>query len=392
MISVKEAKQKIEEKVGLLQPKVLPLQKIAGLSLAGDVYAKFDIPAFAQSSMDGYAIRFEDKDLSLSIQSKIAAGDVNSYSISSKQAARIFTGAALPANADTVVMQEKVDVEDGNVLIKDEQLKSGDHVRNRGAEIKSGEIALKANTPVTPAALGFLAAIGIPEAFVYPSPAVTIIITGNELQQPGKELLFGQVYESNSISLDAVLRESGVVTIDILYAEDKPEVVQSTLEKALQKNDLILLTGGISVGDYDFVLQATEKCGVQKHFHKIKQKPGKPLYFGTKENKVVFGLPGNPGSVLTCFYEYVLPALEQMMGKKNLIKKIKATLHSDYSKKAGLTHFLKGFYENGKVMILPSQASFQLRSFATANCLIVLDEDAEDVKEGAEVEVHLLPV
>jgi molybdopterin molybdotransferase len=392
MISVKEAKQKIEEKVGLLQPKVLPLKQMAGLTLAEDVYAKFDIPAFAQSSMDGYAIQFQEKDFLLRIQNKIAAGDGNSYIINSKHASRIFTGAALPANADTVVMQEKVIIEDGAILIKDTNLKKGDYVRNIGAEIKAGEIALKVNSLITPAALGFLAAIGIAEAPVYPMPALSIIITGNELQQPGKELSFGQVYESNSISLAAALREAGIDNIDILYAEDEPGVVTSALEKALKKSDLILLTGGVSVGDYDFVLQATEKCEIQKHFHIIKQKPGKPLYFGTKENKVVFGLPGNPGSVLTCFYEYVLPAVEKMMGKENTIKKIKATLQNAYSKKAGLTHFLKGFYENGNVKILPSQASFQLRSFAKANCLIVLDEEAEAVKESDEVEVHLLPV
>ncbi|MDE3182281.1 MAG: molybdopterin molybdotransferase MoeA [Bacteroidota bacterium] len=392
MISVKEAKQKIEEKVGLLQPQVLPLQQMAGLTLSGDVYAKFDIPAFAQSSMDGYAIQFKEKDLPLRIQNKIAAGDGNSYFLSPGHASRIFTGAALPANADTVVMQEKVIIEDGNIVIKAADLKKGDHVREKGAEIKSAEIALEADTVITPAALGFLAAIGVAEASVYPTPVISIIITGNELQPPGNELLFGQVYESNSVSLATALREAGIDNLDIIYAEDEPEVVTSALNNALTKSDLILLTGGISVGDYDFVLQATVKCGVEKHFHKIKQKPGKPLFFGTKENKVVFGLPGNPGSVLTCFYEYVLPAVEKMTGRGNSIKKIKATLQNTYSKKAGLTHFLKGFYENGNVTILPSQASFQLRSFAKANCLIVFDEETEVVKESDEVEVHLLPV
>ena len=392
MISVKEAKQKIDENVRLLQPKVLPLEQMAGLTLAGDVYAKFDIPAFAQSSMDGYAIQFQEKNIPLRIENKIAAGDGNSYSLSPGHATRIFTGAALPANADTVVMQEKVIIEDGNIVIKDTELQKGDYVRAKGSEIKSAEIALETNTVITPAALGFLAAIGVAKAFVYPTPVVSIIITGNELQSPGKELLFGQVYESNSVSLAAALRQAGIDNINLIYAEDEPEVVTSILEKTLTKSDLILLTGGISVGDYDFVLQATEKCKIQKHFHKIKQKPGKPLFFGTKKNKVVFGLPGNPGSVLTCFYEYVLPAIEKMMGKKNTIKKIKATLQNAYSKKAGLTHFLKGFYENGKVTILPSQASFQLRSFAKANCLIVLDEEVELIKESDEVEVHLLPV
>ncbi len=334
MISVKEAKEKIEGNVALLQPKVLPLQKILGLTLAENVYAKFDIPSFAQSSMDGYAIRFEDKNFPLSVQGKIAAGDSKSYTITKKQSARIFTGAPLPANADTVVMQEKVVVEDGKILIKDEALQQGDYVRNKGTEIKAGDIALKAKTLVTPAAIGFLAAIGIAEVAVYPSLHVSIIITGNELQQPGNELLFGHVYESNSFSLSAALKALGVEEIQILYAEDKPEVVESTLKKALEETDLILLTGGISVGEYDFVLQATENCGIEKQFHKIKQKPGKPLYFGTKDNKVVFGLPGNPASVLSCFYEYVSPAIAKMMGKKNSVKKIKATLQNDYFKES----------------------------------------------------------
>ncbi|HET7115636.1 MAG TPA: gephyrin-like molybdotransferase Glp [Hanamia sp.] len=392
MISVKEAKQKIEEKVGLLQPKVLPLEKVSGLVLAENVYAKFDIPAFEQSSMDGYAFLFEEKDFPLLIQNKIAAGDSNFYTINSKQASRIFTGAPVPKGADTVVMQEKVIVKDGNILIKDIDLQKGNNVRPKGSEIKSGALALPKNTSLTPAALGFLAAIGIAEVPVFPAPKVSIIITGNELQKPGNELLPGQVYESSSISLSAVLKECGIVDIDILYAADEAETVQSTLKIALEKSDFILLTGGISVGDYDFVLPATEHCGIEKHFHKIKQKPGKPFYFGTRGDKVIFGLPGNPGSALTCFYEYVLPALAQMMNKKNSIQKIEAILQNAYSKNTGMTHFLKGFYEVGKVTILPAQASFQLSSFAQANCLIVINEETEEVKAGAKVEVHLLPI
>jgi len=342
--------------------------------------------------MDGYAIRFAVKNFPLCVHNKIAAGDCNSYSITSNQAARIFTGAPLPANADTVVMQEKVIVEDAKVLIKDDALQKGDYVRYIGSEIKAGDVALEAKTLVTPAAVGFLAGIGVAQVSVYPSPRVSIIITGNELQQPGNELLFGQVYESNSFSLLAALKALGVEEIQILNAEDETDVIESALKKALKESDLILFTGGVSVGDYDFVLQAAENCGIEKQFHKIKQKPGKPLYFGTTGTKVIFGLPGNPASVLTCFYEYVSPAISKMTGKKNSVKKIKATLQNDYSKKAGMTHFLKGFYENEKVHALSAQASFQLRSFATANCLIVIGEEEQTVKTGEEIEVHLLPV
>lgn len=391
MISVNEAKEMIEKNVGLVPPKVLPLQETRGLTLAENVYAKFDIPLFAQSSMDGYAFVFEEKDFPLTVQNEIAAGDNKQYSISTKQAARIFTGAPLPQGANTVVMQEKVKVEDGKLFIQDNDLQEGNYVRGKGAEIKSGDLALSEKTVLTAPALGFLAGIGIAEINVFPAPKVGIIITGNELQKPGKPLSFGQVYESNSVSLSAALQQAGIMDISILNATDEPGIVESTLKNALEENGVILLTGGISVGDYDFVLDATQKCGVVQHFHKIKQKPGKPLYFGTIGNKLVFGLPGNPASVLTCFYEYVLPALAQMMQKKNSVKKIKAILQNDYVKKPGMTHFLKGSYDDEQVSILTSQASFQLNSFAQANCLIVLDEEVENVKRGTRVEVHLLP-
>ncbi len=388
MISVTEAKQKINVKVRLLQPAILPLQEISGLMLAENVYAKFDIPSFHQSSMDGYAIRYQEKGLPLEITNTIAAGDGKLYKISSKQTARIFTGAPLPQGADTVVMQEKVIIKNNKLIIKDSGLQKGNNVRKRGIEIKKGKLALPTNTLLTPAAIGYLASIGIAEALVFPAPKACIIITGNELQMPGKPIFDGQVYDSNSFSLSAALRQCGIHDIDILYAHDEIEIALSTLKKALEKNDIILLTGGVSVGDFDFVLEATEKCGVIKHFHKIKQKPGKPLYFGTLQNKVIFGLPGNPGSALTCFYEYVLPAVKKMMNQKNSIQKIKAFLQNDYSKSPGMTHFLKGFYENGKATVLPSQASFQLSSFALANCLIVVDEKKEIVKKGEEIEVH----
>ncbi|MGN6602116.1 MAG: molybdopterin molybdotransferase MoeA [Ginsengibacter sp.] len=391
MISVKEAKEKIAENVGSLQPKVLPLEQANGLVLAEPVSAKFDIPSFRQSSMDGYAFRFCDKKLPLEIHNKIAAGDSSSYSILEKEAARILTGAALPEHADTVVMQEKVSVKDDKVLIHDEHLKEGDFVRQIGSEIKAGQVALEKGIILQPATIGFLAAIGINEVCVYPSPIVTEIITGNELQPPGTELSFGKVYDSNSYSLSAALKVAGIEKIKIAYAEDKPEAVEDILKTALDESDLVLLTGGVSVGDYDFVVEAAENCGVTKHFHKIKQKPGKPLYFGTKDEKVIFGLPGNPGSVLTCYYEYVLLAIEKMTNKASALKKQKAILQNDYSKKAGLTHFLKGTYEEGKVKMLSSQASFQLRSFAIADCLIVVEEDTETLKEGDEVEVHLIP-
>jgi molybdopterin molybdotransferase len=244
---------------------------------------------------------------------------------------------------------------------------------------------------LSPGAVGFLAALGISSVSVFRKPSISIIITGNELQQPGEELLFGQVYESNSFMLKAALQQLHFNDTSILYADDNPEHLTSTLKSALDSSDIVLLCGGISVGDYDFVLQSTLDCGVEKLFHKVKQRPGKPLYFGKKENKMVFGLPGNPSSVLTCFYEYVIEALSGMTHKPSPVQMIQASLANDFKKAPGLTHFLKGFREDGLVTALNAQESYRLSSYAKANCLIRMEENETEYPKDSVVEVHLLP-
>jgi molybdopterin molybdotransferase len=393
MISVTEAKKIISENVTLLTPVSLPLQLSAGLTLAEDVYASVDIPAFPQSSMDGYAFSFNDweKNKQLKIVGEVAAGSNEIFTLASGNAARIFTGAAVPTGADTVIMQEKIKAINGKLIIEDESIKAGNNVRPKGSEIKAGALALEKGNILSPAAIGFLAGIGIAAVQVYPNPSISIIITGNELQQPGHPLAYGEVYESNTFALKAVLQQLHIENIQILYATDKPEIVTDTLGKALGQSDVILLTGGISVGDYDFVLQAATECGVGKLFHKIKQRPGKPLYFGKKGSKLVFGLPGNPSSVLTCFYQYVIPALEKLSKRKTGLRVLKIPLSKSFQKNTGLTHFLKGFYDGKTAAPLDAQESFRLSSFAKANCLIQIDEEITSCNEGELVDVYLLP-
>ncbi len=393
MISVSEAKKIIDENVNSLQQATLSLQDSGGLILAEDIYATTDIPAFPQSSMDGYAFSFEGwkKNKKLKIKGEIAAGSNETFTLLSENAVRIFTGAALPADADTVVMQEKTRIENGELIIEDETLQLGTSVRPRGSEIKVGDLALAKETVLSPAAIGFLAGVGVAQTNVYPNPSITIIITGNELQQPGSALQDGQVYESNSFALKAALRQLQIDKTQILYAADKPAIVTDALQRALAQSDVVLLTGGISVGDYDFVLQAANECGVEKLFHKIKQRPGKPLYFGKRENKLVFGLPGNPSSVLTCFYQYVIPALEKLSKRKISLQTVTAPLSKSFQKNTGLTHFLKGFYDGKTAMPLDAQESFRLSSFANDNCLIQINEEITSLKEGELVDVYLLP-
>lgn len=391
MITVSEAKSIIAENVKSLSPVELPLSDAAGHTLAVDVISNLDIPPFPQSAMDGYAIIFDDKK-EFFIRGEMAAGTSEQFTIQNGEAARIFTGAPLPAGADTVVMQEKVTVDEGKIFINDEKLSQGNNVRNKGAEIQEGTLAMSGNSYLSPAAVGFLASIGVEKVSVFPFPSVSIIVTGNELQIPGEKLAYGKVYESNSFSLRAALQKAGVKEINILQAIDNLRVLSDKLEEALQKSDVVLLTGGVSVGDYDFVIEASKACGVQQLFHKIKQRPGKPLFFGMKQDKLVFGLPGNPSSVLNCYYNYVLPSLEILSRRKNSVQIISARLTNNYIKKAGLTHFLKGHFQDGSVTVLSGQESFKLSSFAQANCLIRLEEEGTNYVANEMVEVLLLPL
>jgi molybdopterin molybdotransferase len=394
MISVAEAREIIQANVRILGAVQCPLSEAAGLTLAEDVYATRDIPSFPQSSMDGYALSFNSwtANKEITIEGEAAAGDSISFELGSNQAARIFTGAAIPSGADTVVMQEKTRIENGKLIIEDEKLRQGTNVRPQGSEIKAGNLALAKGTPLTPAAIGFLAGIGISSVRVYPNPAVAIIVTGDELQQPGNPLQYGQVYDCNSFSLTAALSLMNIRNVVVERAEDDLHELNTVLTRTIETSDIVLLAGGVSAGDYDFVTQAAMSCGVRKLFHKVKQRPGKPLFFGTKENKPVFGLPGNPSSVLTCFYLYVIPALELLTKRSVSLPSIETQIAKTYKKDAGLTHLIKGYFDGKVATPLDAQESYRMRSFAGANCLIQLDEELTDCTKGSLVKVHLLPV
>ena len=392
MIPVSEARRLVRENTSRLGAALMPLEQALGLSLAEDVASPIDIPAFPQSSMDGYAFALES--LSghggLKVIGTLAAGTDLPMRLQSGEAARIFTGAPLPEGADTVAMQEKC-TRDGDLLRIEETPSKGANVRLPGTEAARGAVALAAGQTLTPAAIGFLSGLGLTEARVYPTPSVSILVTGDELQEPGRPLRFGQVYESNSRSLTAALRMMGVGRIRKAVCPDDRETLRETLETELEASDLVLLTGGVSVGDYDFVAGAAEACGVEKVFHRVRQKPGKPLFFGVRQGKPVFGLPGNPASVLTCFYEYVTLALDEMSARKQTLRTSHAKLMHAVRKPAGLTHFLKARHEDGTVTVLDGQESYKLNAFAMSDCLVVLDEETTACEAGTIVQIHHLP-
>jgi molybdopterin molybdotransferase len=403
MISVTEAKEIIKSKIGRLTSIIKPIDEAVGFILDQDIFSQINVPSFVQSSMDGYAFAFESiKHFSvLEITELIQAGASKQSVISKNNAVRIFTGAPLPEGADTVLMQEKAIIENGALVVAGLEIEKGLNARPIGADIQKGALALQKGTLLTPASIGFLASIGICEVAVIKKPTVQIILTGNELQALGNELNFGQIYESNSHTLKAALHQVGMHDVEIKSVEDDLNAITNAVRKALEKFDLILMTGGVSVGDYDFVLKATKANNIDQLFHKIKQKPGKPLYLGMNGEKVICGLPGNPSSVLSCFYNYVLLVLDQLSGTQLLLPQVKAIVSNDYKKPIGLTHFLKGKFEmieelNNtnpyyQVTILDGQESFKMNSFALANCFIELPEEATVVNAGEEVLLTLFP-
>lgn len=395
MITVEEAKSIILNTIFQLT-EIITIKTIDSLSynLAEDTYSPLDLPPFNQSNVDGYAVKFSDKENnSWNVISEIKAGDNTTIELNEGEAIRIFTGAMVPENASCVIMQEKVTRTKNNISCDNTQLKNGEHIRLKGSQIKTGELALKKNTLVNPSVIGFISALGLAEIKVYRQPKISLIITGNELQQPGTLLEQGKVYESNSSSLSSALTTMGLKIQKTFFVKDDKESLAKTTNLALQDADLLLISGGISVGDYDFVNEVLKENNTTTLFYKIAQKPGKPLFFGKNNSTYIFGLPGNPASALTCLYEYVYPSLRKLQGRNELfLTTIKLPVEQDIPKKKGLANFLKATASSTGVLSLEGQESFKIRSFADANAFIYLPLEKENIKAGDIVEVHLLPV
>ena len=389
MISVAEAKRKIIENCPA--PKIIqvPLAGAGGFVLAENLFAPMDAPHYNQSAMDGYAFAYNDWDRKsgLDVIGEVQAGNTFKAGIKPMQALRIFTGAAVPPSADTVVIQENVQREDNVIFIKDPNLLKGNNVRIAGSQTKKADLVLQKGHLLTPASIALLAGLGISYVHVFSLPSVSIIATGKELLKHGECLVEGKIYESNSFGLNAVLHQMGIFPSSIQIVDDNETEICRAINNQLHV-DILLITGGVSVGDYDFVIAALKKCAVKTIFHKVKQKPGKPLFFGTCNQSLVFGLPGNPASVLTCFYEYVAEAIK-CYTQNQFFNISWMPLSKSFSKKAGLTFFHKGKIFHNKIEILDSQESYKMNSFALADGIIELEEPKEKFEQNEMVRVRV---
>ncbi|MER3447370.1 MAG: hypothetical protein C4291_11265 [Candidatus Dadabacteria bacterium] len=403
MISVEEAQRLILENTNVLEPVEIPMTESEGLVLAEDIISPLDLPYFTNSAMDGYALKSRDtkganegSPISLRIVGTIQAGDYPNFSIRDKEATKIMTGAPLPEGADSVLMVEYTEEEEGIVKIK-RSVSPGENVRYKGEEIKKGEIALEKETTISPAAMGFIAELGIKSIKVYRKPRVAFLITGEEVVGFDEEPRPGKIRDTNSIMLRSVLSREKAESLSLGRVKGEINNIEERLRNGLRWCDALIVTGGVSIGDYDYVKDALRNMGVEGIFWRIAQRPGGPMFFGRRNGTLIFGLPGNPASTLVCFYEYVRPALRKMAGKKDVfLIEIEATLLEEIRKRPdSKTYFLRGLLEkkDGSFYVKSrgTQGSHILRSFALSNCLIIVPGYVTHIPEGSRVNVHLIP-
>lgn len=387
MISVQQAKAIVNNNIPPSKLIELPLLEALNFCLAKDIFSEINMPPFRQSAMDGFALNMHDS-LSYQLIGEIKAGDSHKIDLKPGEAVKIFTGAAVPDSANAVMQVEKTTISNEILELK-ESVPFEANIRPLGEQIRKDEIALAKGNILNAAAIGFLAGLGITTVSVYRKPNVGILVTGNELVKPGNPLEFGKIYESNAIMLHAALLDSGFKNCTTYNVDDDFLNTKNSIEKALQENDILLISGGISVGDYDFVEEALKSLEVETLFYKVNQKPGKPLLVGKKEEKLIFALPGNPAASLTCFYIYVKPVLEQISGlskDENFI--LQKELDHDYAVNNTRSQFLKANFINNEVTVLSHQASSMLNTFAHSNCLIHLPEGNYELKKGSKVDFY----
>jgi len=379
-----------------------PLEEACFLVAAEDIIARQAYPYFSYSSMDGYAVHSgdlagasADKPVTLPLAGEIRAGTEKRPVLPPGQAMRIMTGGPVPEGCDAVVQREDVGEGEESVTFYG-PVAEGNFINREGEEVARGDILWRAGEMLTPAAVGLLATHGVSSAAVYPAPSVFVLTTGDELVAPGRPRSYGQVYDSVTPMLAAAFRAAGIDRITSRRCKDDPGSLHDILTRALAESDMVVTVGGVSMGDYDFVGDAAERAGVEKVFWKVRQKPGKPLYFGTKADRLLFGLPGNPAAALACFHLYILPVLRRTMGFSTTGPEWRnGVLAQEMENETDRTNFLRvvARKDNRGGYLLEQagrQSSYMLNSFSRANALARLPPGP--LKLGAGETVQFTPL
>ena len=396
-LSFEQARDRIQQNVDSLKGKrCVSIREALGRVLADDVCSPMNVPPFINSAMDGYAINAKDisdsNETSLKVIGKSFAGRPFDGAIQTGECVRIMTGAVVPQGADTVVMQEHAKV-DGDTIKIGAEHKKGQNVRHPGDDFSTGDIIIKTGERLSPAKLGLLASVGITEFNIIRTPVVAFFSTGDELKGVGQTLQPGDIYDSNRYILFGMLKKMGVECIDMGVIPDVKQQIELTLKEAASIADVVITSGGASVGEADYIKEILDEIG-EVNFWKIAMKPGKPLAFGKINNTLFFGLPGNPVSAIATFYQFVQPSIKLLEGEKadNSLR-LTARCLSKLKKRPGRKDFQRGILktdENNELVVDTTgvQGSHMLSSMSKANCFIVLDTDAGDIEAGIEVEVQ----
>ena len=379
----------------LTELECVPIRSALRRVIGEQIRSAIDVPGHANSAMDGYAIRGEDIPSSGTKDFKLIgcawAGRPLPARVGLNECARIMTGAVMPAPADTVVIQEHVQAA-GDVITIDANQKINQNVRLAGEDIAKNAVVFKPGKFLQPADIGLLASLGIGTVKVYRQPRVAFFSTGDELVAIGSPLKPGQIYDSNRYTLWSMLARLGVEINDLGVVKDTPEAVENAFINAAENADIVITSGGVSVGEADFVTTTLEKLG-QVNFWKVAMKPGRPLAFGKINNAVFFGLPGNPVSVMVTFYIFVQAAIEKMTGKiPGARLQLQARSLSDLRKRPGRVEYQRGHYQinaEGECLVdkTGAQGSGILRSMSDANCFIFLPLESSGVKRGDHVQI-----
>ena len=400
MISPREAVRLIERHCpSPLGVTVVSITDALDHVLAEDVRSPIALPAFDNSAMDGYALRSGDTTkasaahpVELRIMTTVFAGDTKRRAIGGGEACRIMTGAPLPDGANTVIAKEQALVA-GTTLTVKESVPALRHVRRRGEEVKRGATILKSGQLIHPGVIGCLATVGKGRVKVFRKPSVAVIATGDETVAPGKKLAHGQIYDSNSHMVAAMLRQAGIEPSRVRRVKDHATALSNSVGAALKNSDVLIVIGGVSVGERDYLRSVLERHRVREVFWRVKQKPGKPLFFGVRGKRLVFGLPGNPASAFTCFYIYVYAALMRMAGVRTPgLSKRRLAVGDGIVADPIKWLFLKGKTDPAVDGVVPlaKQGSHMLTSLAEADSLIVVPPNGDGtVKGGRATTLHL---
>lgn len=397
-ISVAKAKDIIHQAIQPITGKEKrALRNCLNRIVADDIHSPVQVPAHTNSAMDGYALAGTDLPTDTIKDYKIIgtayAGTTFSGCCKAGEVIRIMTGAVIPNGCDTVVMQEQVERIDDDYIKIGQGHRIGQNVRHAGEDIPLGGVVLKAGRRITPADLGIIASLGIAEISVYRRPRIAFFSTGDELRSVGETLAEGEIYDSNRYTLYGMLQQLDVDIIDMGVIKDDPDSMHKAFVSASEMADVIITSGGVSVGEADYIKPTLKNLG-KTHFWKVSIKPGRPLTFGKVNKAHFFGLPGNPVAVMVTFYQFIQPALHYLAsGNTHTPITLKARCQSVLKKRAGRVECQRGIYQQndtGELLVKKTgkQGSGILSSMSQANCFILLPEESTGVKEGETVDIQ----